>query len=263
MLIYPHIDPIAIRFGHFQVYWYGIMYLFAFAAAWFLGCYRARKPGSGWTTALVGDLIFFCAIGVIVGGRLGYMFFYDLPELIRNPLVLFKIWSGGMSFHGGLLGVIIAVWVFAKRRQKSFFEVGDFIAPLAPIGIAFGRIGNFINGELWGRATNVPWAVVYRDGISRHPSVIYEFTLEGIILFIILWVYSSKPRPARAVSALFLICYGCFRFFVEFFRQPDSQLGFVAFNWLTMGQLLSLPMILFGVILMAYAYHRKELWNHV
>jgi phosphatidylglycerol:prolipoprotein diacylglycerol transferase len=259
MLIYPQINPVAFHIGPLEVHWYGIMYLLGFSLAWLLAWKRARKAFSRWTTQQVYDLIFFCAIGVIVGGRLGYMLFYDFAEFMANPLVLFKIWGGGMSFHGGLIGVTIAVWLYARRNHKSFFEVGDFTAPLVPLGLAAGRIGNFINGELWGQVTQVPWGMVYPglDQRPRHPSVLYEFCLEGIVLFIILWLFSAKPRPVRSVSGLFLICYGIFRIFVEFFRQPDPQLGFIAFGWLTMGQLLSLPMIAFGVLLMVLAYRQR------
>lgn len=264
MLIYPQIDPVAFGIGPLNVHWYGIMYLLGFLGAWILAHLRARKPDSGWTADQVNDLIFYCALGVVIGGRLGYMLFYNFGELIANPLVVFKVWSGGMSFHGGLLGVMMSVWFFARKNNKTYFEVGDFATPLAPIGFGMGRVGNFINGELWGRTTDVPWGVVYPqlDLIPRHPSVLYEFFFEGVVLFIILWLYSAKPRPTRAVSGLFLICYGVFRFFIEFFRQPDSQLGFIAFQWLTMGQLLSIPMIIFGITLMMLAYHHKESIHH-
>jgi phosphatidylglycerol---prolipoprotein diacylglyceryl transferase len=260
MWIYPAINPVAVKLGPISIHWYGIMYLLGFAIAWWLGRLRARRPNSGWTTQQVSDLIFYCAIGVVVGGRLGYMLFYDWPNFISNPLSIFKIWQGGMSFHGGLLGVTIAVILFAHKVHKFIFAVGDFLVPLVPLGLAAGRVGNFINGELWGRITDVPWGLVYpAEGPEpRHPSVIYEFLLEGIVLFIILWLYSSKPRPTKAISGLFLICYGIFRFIIEFFRQPDNQLGFIAFNWLTMGQLLSIPMILIGIGLMICAYRCSE-----
>lgn len=259
MLTYPHINPIALTLGPLKVHWYGLMYAIGFLGAWGLGVMRANKSNSGWTQDQISDLVFYAALGVIVGGRTGYILFYAWPDFIAEPLLLFKIWQGGMSFHGGLIGVIIALWLYARKLNKTFFELTDFTAPLVPIGLAAGRIGNFINGELWGRVTDVPWAMIFPNGgtLPRHPSQLYEFLFEGIILFIILWSYSSKPRPRTAVSGLFLICYGTFRFVLEFFRQPDVQLGFIAFDWLTMGQMLSAPMILLGVFLIIRAYRNR------
>ncbi len=260
MLHYPQLDPIAFQLGPVKVHWYGIMYLVGFVCAWLLAIYRAKKPHSGWDKEQVADFIFYAALGVILGGRIGYMLFYDFAGLLLHPLTLFKIWQGGMSFHGGLIGVALASYFFARRYQKNWFDVIDFAAPLVPIGLGAGRIGNFINGELWGRVTDVPWAMVFPHAgpLPRHPSQLYEFLLEGVLLFLILWLYSSKKRPRFAVSALFLVCYGAFRFAVEFFRQPDPQLGFVAFGWLTMGQLLSLPMILLGLFFFWWAYHKER-----
>lgn len=260
MLTYPSINPILLEVGFIKVHWYGVMYLIGFTSAWFLGRFRAKKANSGWTCEQVDDLIFYCALGVLIGGRVGYMLFYDLANLIHHPLTLFKVWGGGMSFHGGLLGVLVAIGLFARKTHKTFFGVGDFVVPLVPLGLAAGRIGNFINGELWGRVTDVPWGMVYPPlgPQPRHPSMLYEFFLEGVVLFVILWCYSAKPRPTMATGGLFLICYGIFRFIIEFFRQPDPQLGFIAFNWLTMGQLLSLPMIVFGATLMILAYRHKN-----
>ncbi len=259
MLPYPHIDPIAFSIGPVKVHWYGIMYLIGFAGAWYLGARRARRPDVPLTPEQVGDLVFYGALGVILGGRTGYMLFYDLPNFVHNPLIFFKVWHGGMSFHGGLLGVIVALWYFGRRTGKRFFEVADFVAPLVPIGLGAGRIGNFINGELWGRVTTVPWAMVFPKAgpLPRHPSQLYEFFLEGVVLFTVLWIFSRRKRPSMAVSGLFLLLYGCFRFFVEFFRQPDPQLGFVAFGWMTMGQVLSVPMVLFGGLLLYLAYRRR------
>lgn len=256
MLTYPNIDPVAFKLGFITVHWYGIMYLIGFISAWWLGTLRAARPNSGWSKNQVGDLIFYCALGVLIGGRLGYVLFYNFNFYLHAPLNIFKIWDGGMSFHGGLIGVLVSIWLFGKKNHKKFFEVGDFVVPLVPLGLAAGRLGNFINGELWGRVSDVPWAMVYPPlgPEPRHPSMLYEFFLEGVLLFIIIWVYSSKPRPTMATGGLFLICYGVFRFFIEFFRQPDSQIGFIAFGWLTMGQLLSIPMILFGLSLMICAY---------
>ena len=260
MLHYPTIDPVLFQLGPFQIHWYGMMYILGFASAWWLGACRARQTQRGWTQEQVADFIFYGAVGVVVGGRLGYMLFYDFSYLIAHPLSLFEIWQGGMSFHGGLIGVMLSVGYFAKRHQKTYFEVGDFIVPLVPIGLALGRLGNFINGELWGRVTHVPWAMVFPSAgpFPRHPSPLYEFFLEGVVLFIILWVYSSKLRPRGAVSGLFLLGYGMFRCFVEFFREPDAPLGFVAFDWLTMGQLLSIPMIGLGVFCLIWAYQHKD-----
>lgn len=267
MFIYPDINPVAFSVGFFKVHWYGLMYLLGFAGAWLLGVMRARQPDSGWTTEQVGDLIFYGALGVILGGRLGYMLFYDMQRLWTDPVLIFKVWQGGMSFHGGMLGVLVALALYSRKIQKSFFSVTDFVAPLVPLGLAAGRLGNFINGELWGRETSMPWGVVYPhvDSLPRHPSVVYEFLLEGILLFIILWFFSRKPRPRMAVSGLFLLCYGSFRFFVEFFRQPDLSMGFVAWGWLTMGQLLSLPMVIFGILMLFIAYKksRKNKCNNI
>lgn len=256
MLHYPQMNPIAFSLGPLKVHWYGIMYLIGFAAVWLLGLWRARQPGSSWTAEQVADVVFYGALGLIIGGRVGYMVFYAFPVLLHHPLTLFKIWDGGMSFHGGLVGGMLALWFFAWRRGKRFGEVTDFVVPFVPIGLGAGRIGNFINGGLWGRVTDVPWGMVYPQAgpLPRHPSEIYEFLLEGVLLFTILWIYSRRRRPCYAVSALFLLAYGCFRFFVEFFRQPDPQLGFVAFGWMTMGQLLSVPMIIIGAGLWIWAY---------
>jgi phosphatidylglycerol:prolipoprotein diacylglycerol transferase len=259
MLTYPDINPIALQIGPITIHWYGIMYLIGFASAWLLARYRAHKPNSGWTDTQVSDLIFYCALGVLIGGRVGYVLFYSFFAFLDNPLTLFKIWDGGMSFHGGLLGVAISVWLFARKTHKTFFVVGDFLAPLVPIGLAAGRMGNFINGELWGRISDVPWAMVFPNGgpFARHPSMLYEFLLEGVVLFILVWVYSSKPRPTMSVSGLFLLGYGVFRILIEFFREPDKQLGFLAFDWLTMGQLLSIPMVILGILFIVTAYKKN------
>jgi len=260
MLKYPHIDPIAFHIGPLKVHWYGIMYLIGFAAAWLLARKRAVRPGSPVTQVQVSDLIFYSALGVVLGGRIGYMLFYDLPNFIHHPWIFFRVWDGGMSFHGGLLGVMLSLWLYSRSLKCSFWQLADFVAPLVPIGLGAGRLGNFINGELWGRVTTMPWGMVFPKAgpLPRHPSELYEFCLEGVSLFIILWFFSAKPKPRMAVSGLFLLVYGCFRFFVEFFRQPDPQLGFVAFGWMTRGQELSIPMIIIGSILLIIAYRKKK-----
>ena len=257
MIIYPNIDPIAFTLGPVEVRWYGLMYLVAFLSAWLIMTLQAKRLNQGWTSTHISDLVFYGALGVILGGRLGYILFYDFAAFIDNPIRLFHIWQGGMSFHGGLIGVIVALWLYGRSIDRSFFQVMDFIAPAVPIGLGAGRIGNFLNSELWGRVSDVPWAMVFPNGgpLPRHPSMLYEALLEGLVLFIILWIYAAKPRPTMAISGLFLILYGAFRSLVEFFREPDMHIGFIAFDWLTLGQLLSLPMIVIGGYLLRKAYH--------
>ena len=259
MLTFPQIDPIALQLGPLKIHWYGLMYLVGFACFWALGRLRARRSDFVIKPDEVSDLLFYGAMGVVIGGRLGYVFFYAFDDLLRDPLYLFRIWEGGMSFHGGLLGVAVAVFLYARKLNTSFLEMADFVAPMAPLGLLAGRIGNFINGELWGRPTDVPWAMVFPhvDQLARHPSQLYQAALEGLLLFVILWVFALKPRPRGSVSGLFLVGYGVFRFLAEFFRQPDQQLGFVAFGWMTQGQLLSLPMIVVGLGLMLWAARRR------
>jgi phosphatidylglycerol:prolipoprotein diacylglycerol transferase len=259
MLPYPQIDPVALSLGPLQIHWYGLMYLVGIGGAWLLASRRLAGFDPSWNKEKLSDLVFWVALGVILGGRLGYVLFYDLAAYIAEPAKVLRIWEGGMSFHGGLIGVLLASWLFAKRNNKGFFELMDFIAPLVPIGLGAGRIGNFINGELWGKVSDVSWAMVFPTGgpLARHPSQLYQFALEGVALFLILWIYSRKPRPTMAVSGLFALCYGIFRFIVEFVRVPDAQLGYLAFNWLTMGQVLCLPMIIGGLGLMIYAYRKN------
>lgn len=242
-----NINPVAFTIGPVQVHWYGLMYLFGFVAGWLLARSRAKKPGSGWTVAIVDDLVTWIMFGVLLGGRLGYVIFYDWPAFAADPLRLVRLWEGGMAFHGGLLGVLAAVWLWARRARFPFLYVVDFTAPLIAPGLLFGRLGNFINGELWGAVTSLPWGVVFPSGgpLPRHPSQLYEAALEGVLLFALVWVYSAKPRPVGRVSGLFGVGYALFRILVEFVRQPDAHLGYLAFGWLTMGQLLSLP--LFGI----------------
>ena len=259
MLSYPEIDPVLLSLGPLKLQWYGMMYLLGFVAAFGLAHYRSRRADSPVSAAQVEDLVFYGALGVILGGRCGYVFFYGLDQFLHNPLWLFKVWEGGMSFHGGLLGVMAAMWLYARKIQRDFMSVMDFVAPLAPIGLGLGRLGNFINQELWGRVTEVSWAVVFpKDplGFPRHPSQLYQFALEGVVLFALLFWYSRKPRPRLAVSGLFLLAYGSFRFLVEFVREPDRHLGFVMLSWMTRGQQLCIPMIVAGAALMIIAYRQ-------
>ncbi|OOF02935.1 prolipoprotein diacylglyceryl transferase [Salinivibrio sp. MA440] len=252
---FPSIDPVLIELGPIAVRWYGLMYLLGFVFALWLANHRATKPNSGWNKEEVSDLLFAGFLGVVLGGRIGYVLFYQLDAFIADPLFLFKVWTGGMSFHGGLLGVITAMAWYARKTQRHFFTVADFIAPLVPFGLGAGRLGNFMNGELWGRVTDVPWAMVFPTGgpWPRHPSQLYEFALEGVALFVILNMYIKKPRPMGAVSGLFLAGYGTFRFTVEYFREPDAHLGLFA-GIFSMGQLLSLPMVIVGALMMLWAY---------
>lgn len=250
-MLAPAFNPVAFSLGPLQVHWYGLMYLLAFFLAWLLAQWRQKHYNLPWSYEQISDLIFYGALGVIIGGRIGYMVFYNHEQLVHDPLSLFKLWQGGMSFHGGLLGVAIALYCLSKKIKKSYLEIADFIVPLVPLGIAAGRFGNFINGELWGRVTDVPWAMIFpgSDGLPRHPSQLYELILEGLLLFLLVWCYAAKPRPRGCVAAVFLIGYALCRLIAEYFRQPDIQLGFLAFNWLTMGQLLSVPMLIAGIIL--------------
>ena len=257
MFAYPHPDPVALSLGPLHVRWYGLMYLLGFLAAWWLARRRATRPGSTWTPVEVDDLIFYCALGVILGGRIGWMLFYGTERILGDPLSVLRIWEGGMSFHGGLVGVLVALAVFANRRGKQIVDVFDFNAPLPAIGFGAGRVGNFINGELWGKPTDVPWAVVV-DGVPLHASQLYEALLEGLVLFVILWWFTAKPRPRWAPSGLFLLCYGLFRFGVEFVRVPDANRGYLFLDWVTMGQILSFPMIVAGLWMLAVAYRRNQ-----
>ena len=274
MPYFHNINPIAFSIGPVAVQCYGILYLFGFIGACYLGNRRRVQGRLAASYEAFSDLSFYVMLGVIVGGRIGYMLFYTSPEwMLHDPLALFRVWEGGMSFHGGLLGVLFAGWLWSRRHGIHFFDTTDFVAPLVPIGLGLGRLGNFIGGELWGRHTDLPWGMIFpraleslgksRDELyqmylagelsheARHPSQLYEFALEGIVMFGVLWFYSRKPRPRYAVSGLFALMYGLFRFGVEFVREPDIQLGFIAFDWLTMGQILSLPLIAIGLVLLS------------
>jgi phosphatidylglycerol---prolipoprotein diacylglyceryl transferase len=262
MLRYPTINPIALQIGPLAIHWYGIMYLLGFAGGWLLARSRAARPDSTWTAAEVDDWLFYAMLGVILGGRIGYVLFYGMPLWRADPLYPLKIWEGGMAFHGGMLGVLAATAIFAWRRGRRFWDVVDFASALPGIGLFFGRIGNFINSELWGKPTDLPWGMLVADpnggvAVPRHPSQLYEATLEGVVLFTIVLLYSRKPRPRCAVAGLFAICYGTARILVEFIREPDAGIGYLAFGWVTMGQILSLPVLLAGVLLMTIAYTRR------
>lgn len=252
MIKHPNFDPVALQLGPVSIHWYGIMYLLGFAAVYFLAVYRAKnsKLKNKWSEEQIADLIFYGALGAVLGGRLGYIVFYKLGDYLQHPLDIFKVWQGGMAFHGGLIGVIVAFCLYAKRHKRNAFDVADFVVPMIPIGLFFGRIGNFINQELWGRVSDVPWAVLFTNGgpYPRHPSMLYEAILEGVVLFAILWFYSAQKRKTGAVSGVFLCGYALFRFLVEFVREPDAHLGYLAMNWFTMGQLLSIPMFILGLI---------------
>jgi phosphatidylglycerol:prolipoprotein diacylglycerol transferase len=279
--LYIAFDPVAFSFGPLSVHWYGIMYLLAFLSFWAGGSWLVRnREWWGWSPQDVGDMLFYGMLGVVAGGRLGYVLFYGLDSFLQDPLFLFKITQGGMSFHGGLLGVMAAMWWFGRKSGRGFWAVADFAAPLVPIGLGLGRIGNFIGGELWGRISDVPWAMVFAnavqpggwtsselrtawesgalDHLARHPSQLYQAAGEGLGLFLLLALYSRAPRPAAAVSGLFLIGYGAFRFVAEFFREPDAHIGYISGEWLTMGMVLTLPMIVAGAVMMAVAYRYRE-----
>jgi len=257
MLRYPGFDPIAFRIGPVKVHWYGIMYLLGFAGGWWLARMRAAQRGSTWKAADVDDLIFFTMLGVILGGRIGYILFYGLKFWASDPWYPLKVWEGGMSFHGGLIGVVAAMTLFAWRRGRNPADVYDFTAPLPALGLFFGRIGNFINSELWGKVTTVPWGFRV-DGQVRHPSQLYEAGLEGLVLFTVMWLYTSRPRPRWAPSGLFLTLYGVARFLVEFVRVPDEHIGYLARGWITEGQVLSAPMIIAGVAMLVWAYRARQ-----
>lgn len=262
MLKYPHFDPVALSLGPVKIHWYGLMYLFGFILGYALAYYRMKRQS--WspikTSEQLGDFLFYVALGVVIGGRCGYMLFYNLPNFITSPWIIFEVWDGGMSFHGGLVGVIIACALFARKLKISFLQLTDFIAPFAPIGLGLGRLGNFINGELWGRVTTSKIGMIFPTGgpLPRYPSELFELVLEGIVLFSIMWLLSIKQRTTGMLSGIFLIFYASFRFFVEFYREPDPQLGYLAFGWLTMGQVLCVPMFMIGFYLLWRAYKKAQ-----
>lgn len=253
MLTYPNIDPVILRItDSLQIRWYGVMYLIGFAACWLVARIRTKKLPGWESTDRLNDLLFYTALGVVLGGRLGYTLFYGFSNWLADPLLVFKVWQGGMSFHGGLLGVIVSTALFCRHYHTPFWAVGDIIAPTVPLAIATGRIGNFINGELWGKVSELPWGMVFPHAgpLPRHPSPLYAVLLEGALLFTILWFYSAKPRPMGKVAGVFLVGYGFIRIFEEFFRVPDPQYGYLALGWVTMGQILCIPMILLGAYLL-------------
>lgn len=261
---YPEIDPVALAIGPLSIHWYGLMYLAGFAMFYLVGTWKAKQHPV-WNNEMVSDFLFYGALGVILGGRIGYILFYDFAHYIEEPLAILKVWQGGMSFHGGLIGVAIAMLLFAKKTQQSVFEVADFVAPMVPFGLFFGRIGNYINGELWGKVaengesffTVKVFDPALQMVVTKYPTQLFEAALEGLVLLGILLIYSAKPRPAGSVAGVFLMGYGFFRFIVEFWRVPDAQLGYLAWDWLTMGQVLSTPMILIGAALIFWAYRSQ------
>ena len=257
MITYPEIDPVIISIGFLKIRWYGLMYLIGFVAAILLAKARTKKTWSPVKYSEVDDLIFYCMLGVILGGRLGYVIFYGWHQLISDPLYIFRIMEGGMSFHGGLIGVIAALWLYGRKIDKSMITMMDFVAPIVPLGLGFGRIGNFINGELWGKPTNVAWSFKV-NGVSLHATQLYEAFLEGLVLFLILWIFTDKERPKMQSSAVFLIGYGVFRFFIEFYRVPDAHLNYLAFGWVTMGQILTAPMIIIGMTMFILANNKEK-----
>ncbi len=261
MLSFPQFDPVLIAIGPISIHWYGAMYIIAFGGAWVLASYRRKKIPDQWSEEQISDLVFYGALGAVFGGRFGSVFFYNFDRFLDDPTWLFRVWEGGMSFHGGLFGVLFAFYFYSKSIEKDFWKTMDFIAPLVPFGLGAGRLGNFIGGELWGRPTDLAWGMVFPhvDNLARHPSQLYQVMLEGVLLFTIVWWFSSSTKPRMAVTGLFSLCYGCFRFFVEFFREPDSHLGFIAFDWMTMGQLLCIPMIVIGLALIFFAYRNDSI----
>lgn len=258
-IIFPEIDPVIVSLGPIDIRWYGLMYLIALGFAYWLAMREVKAGRSPYSEQQVSDLLFYGFMGAVLGGRIGYVFFYQFERFVQDPLYLFQITQGGMSFHGGLLGVLTVLYLFGRVTKTSFLQVGDFVAPLVPVGLAVGRLGNFMNGELWGRTTDVSWGMVFPGAgpDPRHPSQLYQFALEGMLLFAIVYLFSRKPRPVGAVSGMFMLGYGCFRFIAEYFRQPDDHLGLLTLG-MSMGQWLSLPMVLIGLAILTFAYKQQE-----
>ena len=263
-MIYHNIDPVALALGPIKIHWYGLMYVFALGAGWWLSVQRAKWLGGSIKPEYIEDLVFYCALGIVIGGRLGYVFFYGFDTFLKDPLWLFKVWQGGMAFHGGLVGVMVAMYFYARKTGVSTYDWWDFVAPVFPLGLAFGRIGNFIGAELYGRASDAPWAMVFPTDplqIARHPSQLYQAGLEGFALFFVMMWFAAKPRPRFAVAGVFGLGYGVARFIVEFYRQPDSHIGFDMFGWVSRGQMLSLPMIAVGLLMLYLAYFSNRSKN--
>jgi len=262
MIRFPAIDPVALQLGPVAIHWYGIAYIVGIGIGWWLLRRAAQAPGSEWSNDDVADVVFFAAVGAVLGGRIGYALFYNFSEYSANPLSIFAVWRGGMSFHGGVIGFVCALMVFAWRRRRTFFAVSDFVVPVVPVGLFFGRIANFVNQELWGAPTDLPWGVVfttpYAGGVARHPSQLYEAFLEGVVLFILLRYVAARSTTTGVVSATFLLGYGIFRAGIEFVREPDQHIGTLAFGWLTMGQVLSAPMIFAGVFILLFVRSRRR-----
>ncbi|MDH5479640.1 MAG: prolipoprotein diacylglyceryl transferase [Nitrosomonas sp.] len=261
MLVHPQIDPVAISIGPLSIHWYGLMYLIGFVLFILLGRYRIkRNPNSVFNNDMLDDALFYGMLGVVLGGRLGHVLFYQFGYYVENPHLILAIWEGGMSFHGGFLGVLFAMYLLARKHQLNWLTVTDFIVPLVPLGLGAGRIGNFINAELWGRPTDVSWGMVfpYVDELPRHPSQLYQFALEGIVLFLLLWIYSAKPRAMGAVTGMAIAGYGVLRSFAEFFREPEDGFMGVETLGITMGQWLSIPMILVGVSLIIWSNRQSQ-----
>lgn len=259
MLSYPQIDPVAFELGPLAVHWYGLMYLVGFGSAWLLGRWRVKQHLTRVSLVNFEDMLFLAMLGAILGGRIGYALFYQPGYYLQHPLEILFLWQGGMSFHGGLIGVVLSLWLFGRRKQYRFLELGDLVAPLVPLGLAAGRLGNFINGELWGRPTTLPWGMAFpgaQDGLARHPSQLYQFALEGLLLFSILWWFARKPRATGQISAVFLMGYGLLRFAAEFGREPDVFLGLLWAN-LSMGQWLCIPMVIAGASLYWFTSQRR------
>ena len=265
MLNFPNIDPVALSIGPIHIYWYAIMYLSGYGLASIFLKMRIKKYNLPWKKDQLENLTLFIGIGCILGGRVGYVLFYNLPFYSSNPLQIFQIWHGGMSYHGGMIGVLLAIFIYGKKYNRSFFSISDFIAPAIPIGLALGRIGNFLGAQLYGKTTSLPWGMIFPNAgpLPRHPSQIYEFLLEGVLLFIILASLSRKNRPPMYISGMFMVFYSIFRFISEFFREPDPQIGYLAWHWLTMGQVLSIPMFIIGLVLIfkSYTFEKKDVIN--